>query len=321
MSLTQVPGKPDPFHRPEDLCRDIRAFLEQSQEYVEAEKVKRVQGLIQATLATNLAALAVGLGPVLKGFILCKKAELCRDGHWVFYKVITAFPVTEIDAPIYCDACFIFANVRRGKHTLTTVVSQSGHSSQSSSETSRDFDGQGDFVIKTRYGLAPTSPGNTLFHLSLDRISLGLYSVPALDTTSISSFDEFRSASLPAEVEAGLSMEIQSVTEINLAENRAVATSSLSGESQQHFSWLHFGDLHWGCEKQDWMWPSVRSLLLEDLDKLKSLVGHFDAIFFTGDLVNLGLKVEYEQVVSEFFTPLRILLGASTRLVATGMFF
>jgi len=34
-----------------------------------------------------------------------------------------------------------------------------------------------------------------------------------------------------------------------------------------YFRWLHLSDLHVGLSNQDWMWPSLKHLLFDDLKK------------------------------------------------------
>lgn len=59
------------------------------------------------------------------------------------------------------------------------------------------------------------------------------------------------------------------------------------------FSWLHFTDLHVGMSTSSYLWPNVEDIILADLEFLHEKSGPWDAIFFTGDLVQKGNKEEF----------------------------
>ena len=61
------------------------------------------------------------------------------------------------------------------------------------------------------------------------------------------------------------------------------------------FSWLHFTDLHVGMFGSSYLYPNVEEILFEDLTKQHKKSGPWDAIFFTGDLVQKGLEKEFEE--------------------------
>ncbi len=63
--------------------------------------------------------------------------------------------------------------------------------------------------------------------------------------------------------------------------------------SQNTFSWLHLTDLHFGLTGQDCRWPNLRQPFLEDLFELHQRCGPWDAVFFTGDLVQKGVAEEF----------------------------
>ncbi len=62
------------------------------------------------------------------------------------------------------------------------------------------------------------------------------------------------------------------------------------------FSWLHFTDLHLGMKDQEWLWPGVREILFEDLEKLHDKCGPWDLVLFTGDLTQRGSAEEFRNV-------------------------
>ncbi len=62
------------------------------------------------------------------------------------------------------------------------------------------------------------------------------------------------------------------------------------------FSWLHFTDLHFGAGRTDSEWGVIFSNLMDDVNELKNNNNlEFDAVFFTGDMVNKGDKSEFEK--------------------------
>ena len=84
------------------------------------------------------------------------------------------------------------------------------------------------------------------------------------------------------------------------------------------FSWLHFTDLHQGQGGQSWLWPGVKDILFEDLERLHERSGPWDLLLFTGDLTQRGRADEFD-AFSAALEPLwrRIeALGSSPRLLA-----
>lgn len=62
------------------------------------------------------------------------------------------------------------------------------------------------------------------------------------------------------------------------------------------FSWLHFTDLHFGAGRTNEEWGMIFSNLMDDVNRLRNANNlEFDALFFTGDMVNLGSKSEYKE--------------------------
>src|ERR1044071_6932695 len=62
------------------------------------------------------------------------------------------------------------------------------------------------------------------------------------------------------------------------------------------FSWLHLTDLHYGLSGQNCLWPTLREAFFADLKKLHDLSGPWDAVFFTGDLVQSGEPDQYGEM-------------------------
>jgi predicted MPP superfamily phosphohydrolase len=62
------------------------------------------------------------------------------------------------------------------------------------------------------------------------------------------------------------------------------------------FTWLHLTDLHVGMTNQDWLWPTLKNAIFDDLEKVHALAGPWDLVIFSGDLVQSGLKSEYEKL-------------------------
>ena len=65
------------------------------------------------------------------------------------------------------------------------------------------------------------------------------------------------------------------------------------------FSWLHLTDLHFGLTGQDCRWPNVRKSFFDDLADLHTRCGPWDAVFFTGDLVQQGTSAEFAAMQKE----------------------
>ena len=70
------------------------------------------------------------------------------------------------------------------------------------------------------------------------------------------------------------------------------------------FNWLHLTDLHWGLKKQEHLWPEIREKFFEDLTDLHAKCGPWQAVLFSGDLVQQGLKEEFEQLEQRVLGPL-----------------
>ncbi len=62
------------------------------------------------------------------------------------------------------------------------------------------------------------------------------------------------------------------------------------------FNWLHFSDLHFGIENQEWLWPTYREEFFKNLSKLHDQTGPWNAVIFSGDLTYSGKKEEFEKL-------------------------
>jgi 3',5'-cyclic AMP phosphodiesterase CpdA len=64
-------------------------------------------------------------------------------------------------------------------------------------------------------------------------------------------------------------------------------------------TWLHLTDLHFNTNnniqmsRQRWLWPNVRELFFQDLERLRRFTGDWDLVFFTGDLAQSGTVADY----------------------------
>jgi hypothetical protein len=70
------------------------------------------------------------------------------------------------------------------------------------------------------------------------------------------------------------------------------------------FNWLHLTDLHFGLQGQPSLWPNVREAFWDDLDKLHNMSGPWDAVLFTGDLVQSGSEAEFAELEEKVLGPL-----------------
>ena len=68
------------------------------------------------------------------------------------------------------------------------------------------------------------------------------------------------------------------------------------GEKTTSFSWLHLTDFHCGMKNQHWLWPNVREIFFDDLERLHEKCGPWDLVLFTGDLTQKGSAKEFQKV-------------------------
>ncbi len=71
------------------------------------------------------------------------------------------------------------------------------------------------------------------------------------------------------------------------------------------FRWLHLSDLHFGSERNTAILANVRQAFFEDLKQRHAKHGPWDAILFSGDLVQSGTAEQFNRLDSEFLDPLR----------------
>src|SRR4051812_3026899 len=87
------------------------------------------------------------------------------------------------------------------------------------------------------------------------------------------------------------------------------------------FTWLHMSDLHVGMAAQDWMWPTVKNALLQDLEALLPKIGPVNAVIFSGDLTQRAAKDEFaklDEVLKELRDALAKLGCTAPLLVVPG---
>ncbi len=70
------------------------------------------------------------------------------------------------------------------------------------------------------------------------------------------------------------------------------------------FNWLHLTDLHCGQTGQEHLWPGIRQRFFEDLEHLADRCGLWDAVLFSGDLVQCGSKEEFDKLDKQVLGPL-----------------
>jgi tetratricopeptide (TPR) repeat protein len=70
------------------------------------------------------------------------------------------------------------------------------------------------------------------------------------------------------------------------------------------FSWLHLTDFHYGLNGQDCLWPNLREPFLKSLETLHKQCGPWQAVFFTGDLVQSGESAQFAKMQTEVLDPL-----------------
>lgn len=64
--------------------------------------------------------------------------------------------------------------------------------------------------------------------------------------------------------------------------------------NQRMFSWIHLTDMHFGLAGLAPKWPNIRERFFEDLEAAFGTSGPWDAVIFTGDLVQSGESAQYE---------------------------
>ncbi|HWE93017.1 MAG TPA: metallophosphoesterase [Tepidisphaeraceae bacterium] len=64
-------------------------------------------------------------------------------------------------------------------------------------------------------------------------------------------------------------------------------------------NWLHFSDLHFGLDNQNWFWPKTKHQLFDDLDRRGEKLGGWDLVIFTGDFTQSGSAEQYKKLNDE----------------------
>lgn len=86
------------------------------------------------------------------------------------------------------------------------------------------------------------------------------------------------------------------------------------------FSWLHLTDFHFGLNAQDCLWPTLRQAFFDDLAKLHDTTGPWQAVLFTGDLVQQGMSEEFrgmqKEVLDRLWVELKKLGSGDAKLLA-----
>lgn len=70
------------------------------------------------------------------------------------------------------------------------------------------------------------------------------------------------------------------------------------------FSWLHLTDLHFDVKQHGHLWPNLRQPFLDNLGALRERCGPWDAVLFTGDLVQSGESAQFKRMQAEVLDPL-----------------
>jgi hypothetical protein len=84
------------------------------------------------------------------------------------------------------------------------------------------------------------------------------------------------------------------------------------------FRWLHITDLHRGMSFQGCLWPNIEKEFFGDLERIHARSGPWNAVFFSGDLVQTGSRNEFkklDETLGRFYSKLSA-LGSNPVLVA-----
>src|SRR6185369_15247075 len=95
------------------------------------------------------------------------------------------------------------------------------------------------------------------------------------------------------------------------------------GVLKSSFSWLHLTDFHYGLKGQDCLWPTLREPFLDSLAEVHKRCGPWDAVLFTGALVQSGETAQFEEMQAEVLDPLweklrELGLGSAVLLAVPG---
>ena len=62
----------------------------------------------------------------------------------------------------------------------------------------------------------------------------------------------------------------------------------------KEFKWLHLTDLHVGQHSHNWLWPNLKKIFIDDLERISKNSDGLDAIIFSGDITQKGLISEFD---------------------------
>ncbi|WP_298932013.1 metallophosphoesterase [uncultured Ramlibacter sp.] len=65
---------------------------------------------------------------------------------------------------------------------------------------------------------------------------------------------------------------------------------------EKKFRWLHISDFHVGMTNHGWLWPTLKTKIFEDLEKIQSRAGPWDAVIFSGDLTQKAVPEEFDRL-------------------------
>lgn len=76
------------------------------------------------------------------------------------------------------------------------------------------------------------------------------------------------------------------------------------------FSWIHISDVHFGSETHSQNWPTIKTALAEDVQKIVKRIGSLDFILISGDIA-YSAKEEQYSTASVFFNELNEMLNSN----------
>lgn len=83
-----------------------------------------------------------------------------------------------------------------------------------------------------------------------------------------------------------------------------MSSERLNCMNECKFSWLHFTDMHFGLHGAEQLWSNIREQFFSDLEIAFRLSGPWDAVIFTGDLVQAGETEQYSHLNAKVLLPL-----------------
>lgn len=95
----------------------------------------------------------------------------------------------------------------------------------------------------------------------------------------------------------------------------------MSDNKNESIKLLHFSDLHFGLNQLDWMWPTFKTQLFDDLRNLHDRTGPWDLVIFSGDLTQRASAAEFEkltEVLKDIWGALKSFGSTPSLLVVPG---